>query len=621
MKAKLLLLLCLCLLLTACSTGNTPTESISSTTSTESQPQGTTILSPSDQFSDRDLDTDSTGSAEILLNGSTASSSDKGVSVSGSTVTILSEGKYRLTGDLSGTIVVEVGKTDHVQLILDNANITATDTAALYVKQAEKVVVTLEGENSLITTGTFPDTDENIDGAVFAKDDLSFNGTGSLAVSSPDHGIVCKDDLVFVEGSYTVEAGRHGLSANDSIRIGSGTFTLKTGKDCINSENDDDPNSSYVYIEGGTFTLNAEGDGISCDSILQIDNGTFSVTTGGGNKNGEVHLESPPGRGGYSDTTVTENTVSTKGLKAGGNVQIYNGTFQIDSADDGIHSDSTVEIYGGAFLIQSGDDGIHGEEQLLIRDGEITVSTSYEGLEAHRIDIDGGIIEIVASDDGLNAAGGNDGSGMGRNDIFANDQDAYISISGGKLVIEADGDGIDSNGALLVSGGETYVSGPTNGGNGALDYGGEAKISGGVFVAAGPADMAMGFGSTSTQGAILLSYSNQRAGSQISLTNAAGEELFRWETTKGSSSIVLSCPSIIQGETYSLTVGSVTEEIAMTDIIYGTTKGMGGPGGGMPPGGNPPPDGNSPPGGTPPNGGMPHEGGTPPGGTPPNGGR
>ena len=625
MKAKLILLLCLCLLLTACSSGNTTTESSTpdSTSQTfydgDSQQteatQPTAPLTSSDQFSDRDLNADSSGSVEILLSGSTASASDKGVSVSGSTVTIISEGKYHLTGSFSGNIVVEVGKTDHVQLILENANITATDTAALFVKQAEKVVVTLEGENSLRTEGAFSENDENnIDGAVFAKDDLTFNGTGSLVVLSPDHGIVCKDDLVFVSGSFAVEAGRHAVSVKDSIRIADGTFALKAGKDCINGENEDDPSASYLYIEKGTFALNAEGDGISVDSTLQIHGGTFTITAGGGSQNGAVHFDSPPGMGGYSSNTASEDTVSTKGMKAGGNVLLYGGTFQIDSADDAVHSNGNVEIYGGSYDIRSGDDGIHGEEQLLIRDGEINISKSYEGLEAHRIDIDGGIIDIVASDDGLNAAGGNDGSGMGWNDMFAVDQDAYISITGGKLTVDASGDGIDSNGALTVSGGETYVSGPTNGGNGTLDYAGEAKVTGGIFVAAGSSGMAMGFGSTSTQGAIFVTYSSQEAGSLVSLVDAAGKEVLHWETTKPSGSIVLSCPEIKQGETYTLTVGSITGEIIMTDILYGTTSGMGGPGGGGRPGGGTPPNGGGGPGGNPPPDGYGGGGGTPPNG-------
>ncbi len=583
MKAKIFsVLLCLCLLFTACSVsvGNDPTES---TTTDTTSAMEITDLYEGDQFSKRDRDTDTSGSVDILLEGSSASCIDKSVSVSGTTVTIGSPGKYRLSGDLAGSLVVDVAKTDHVHLILDNAHISATDTAALYVKQAEKVVVTLMGENSLNTAGTFPESeDTTIDGAVFAKDDLSFNGEGRLSVTSPGHGIVCKDDLVFCEGHYTVESTRHALSTKDSLRIAEGTFSLRSGKDCINTENTEDPAAPYIYIMNGSFTMVSEGDGISGDAILQIDGGSFLIAAGGGNKNAAPHYDYPPGSPVPSQSTATaENTVSTKGIKSAGNVLIYGGSFQINSADDSIHSNSNVEIYGGSFVILSGDDGIHAEEQLLIDDGTIHVSESYEGLEAHRIDINGGVMDITASDDGLNAAGGNDGSGTGRNDMFAVDADAYISITDGELRIDSQGDGIDSNGALRVSGGETYVSGPTNGGNGALDCNGDPSITGGIFIAVGPSGMASGFGTSSEQGSIFVSYDTQPAGSKVSLTTATGREIFTWETLKPSSSIVLSCPDILKGETYHLVVGEIQGDIIMTDIVYGTSGGGhgGGPGG------------------------------------------
>ena len=597
MKTKAFsLLLCLCLLLAACSTGNTPTESTSTedATTTIVAPEATEI-DAGEQFSNRDRDTDTSG-VDILLEGTSANCADKGVSVQGNTVTIDSAGKYRLFGEFTGSVVVDVAKTDHVHLILDNAHITATDTAALYVKQAEKVVVTLSGENSLDTLGAFPESeDTNIDGAVFAKDDLSFNGNGKLSVTSPGHGIVCKDDLIFCGGRYTVESLRHALSTKDSIRITESNFILSAGKDCINTDNEEDPEAAYIYIESGTFDLAAEGDGISGDSVLQIMDGNFTITAGSGCENAAPHYDSPPGSPVDSQNIATTvDTVSTKGIKAAGNVVIYGGDFRIDSADDSIHSNGNVEIYGGSYGILSGDDGIHAEEQLLVQDGLITITKAYEGLEGHRIDINGGEIHITASDDGLNAAGGNDGSGIGWNDMFAVDADAYLSITGGHLTIDAQGDGVDSNGALRISGGETYVSGPTNGGNGALDCNGEPTITGGIFIAAGSSGMASGFGTSSTQGSIFVSYSSQGARSKVTLTNAAGEELLTWETTKPSSSIVISCPGIVKGETYHLTVGDIEGDITMTDIVYGHSNGMGGGPGGHPSGGGP---GGPPPGG------------------------
>ena len=576
MKSICTFLLILALLLTACSTSTADPSAVETAPSTEA-----VMLSPSELFSDRDRNTDSEGSVSIVLTGSSASCEDKGVSVSGSAVTIRSGGKYHITGDLNGSIVVDAQSTDHIQLILHNANIHAENTAALYVKQADKVVVTLEGENSLRTLSDFTNTEETtVDGAVFAKDDLSFNGSGSLELSSPLHGIVCKNDLVFVGGRYTVDAQKHAVSAKDSLRIADGNFHLSAGGDGLHAENTEDAKAAFIYISNGSFTIDAVCDAISAGSVLEIQDGDFGITAGGGSVNGAAHYES---FGRFQNTQSSETEISTKGLKAQGNVLLHGGSFVIDAADDCIHSNSNVHILGGSYELQSGDDGIHAEEKLLIQEGAVNITKSYEGLEGHCIDINGGSIRLKASDDGLNAAGGNDGSGLGgfgRNDMFANDENAYISIAGGSLVIDAGGDGIDSNGALLVSGGETFVSGPTNSGNGALDFAGEAKVTGGLFLATGAAGMATGFGTGSTQGSIFVSYNTQSAGSKVTLTNGAGELLIDWETTKESSSIVLSCPGILQGETYHLTVGSIEGDITMTDIIYGYSSGMPGGGGG-----------------------------------------
>ena len=263
------------------------------------------------------------------------------------------------------------------------------------------------------------------------------------------------------------------------------------------------------------------------------------------------------------------------------------------SGEDGIHAKNTddtskgfVYIENGSFHITAGDDGIHADSSVFIAGGTIEIAESYEGIEGLSIDITGGEIDLTASDDGLNAAGGNDSSGTegpGGGDQFASVEGAYIQISGGTLHVNASGDGIDSNGDLTVSGGETYVSGPTDSGNGALDYNGTATISGGILVAAGSSGMAQNFGESSTQGVMMVTVDTQSAGSEIALLDSQEQTLVSWNADKEYTMVVVSCPELTEGQTYTLTTGTKSQQITMDSLVYGESRGMGGPSGGSDP--------------------------------------
>ncbi len=524
-------------------------------------------------FSDRDLD-------------SSFDEGAKSVTLDNESVTVASAGTFIFSGSISdGQIIVDAGKEDKIQIVLNGVDITSAASAAIYIKQADKVFITLaqNSENRLTNTNGFtPDGETNVDGVIFSKDDLTLNGKGSLIVESAGHGIVSKDDLVITEGNYNITATAHAISGKDSIRIAGGDINLTSGKDGLHAENTEDTELGFIYQNGGSIKAQCDGDGMDASAKLQIDGGSFDIISGGGAAEAPAHIESfkPGNYGGYTEET---DTPSTKGIKASGSLIITKGDFRLDSADDAIHSNTSVEITGGSFEIASGDDGFHADNALYISDGSINITKSYEGLEGLTIDILGGDIKVVASDDGLNAAGGNDQSGFGgpggggRPDQFGASSDSFIKIMGGKLYVNASGDGIDSNGALYVSGGETYVDGPTNSGNGALDYGSTAEISGGIFIAVGAAGMSTGFTSGSTQGAILMNCSGG-AGVTVTLENSEKEEIFSYTPSKNYNSVVLSHPEIVKGEKYTLTVGSYSYDIEMDEIIYGSSGGMGGMG-------------------------------------------
>ncbi|MBQ3128453.1 MAG: carbohydrate-binding domain-containing protein [Clostridia bacterium] len=552
--------------------------------------------SDADMFTDRDGKTeyDESKAVFIKLNGTSATSSSDSVKISGSTVTITEEATYVISGTLTdGMIIVNAEDTAKLQIVLNGVDITSKTSAALYISEADKVFVTLaDGKtNTLANGGSFTAIDENnIDAAVFSKQDLTFNGSGSLTVTSPAaHGIVCKDDLVFTGGTYTVNSASHGLDANDSVRITSSTkLTIDAGKDGIHCENTDDASLGFIYISDGTMNVEAEGDGIAAGAYVQIENGTFDLLIGGGSENGSKehsdnfggfmgggHGGGRPGEmrpdGSQNSTTTTdESSTSMKGIKSANSLLISGGTFKIDSADDSVHSDVSVTINGGTLEIASGDDAIHAEETLTVTAGTFNITESYEGLEALDIDIKGGDFKIVANDDGLNAAGGTDASGTtgGRDGMFGgpggmgggmSSGNGSIVISGGKLYVKASGDGIDANGTLTISGGFTVVTGPTQGDTATLDYDKSATITGGTFIGTGAQGMAQTF-SDSEQGVVAVSVGNQSAGTNITLKDKNGKALITYAPELSFAVVILSSPDIVSGDTYTITVGSESGE-------------------------------------------------------------
>jgi len=599
-----------CCLLTGCGkpsdnggTINNSKTSVTKPSDTSSDPVDVDFSkADADMFTERDCKTeyDESKAVSIQLNGTSATSSSNSVKISGSTVTITEEATYVISGTLTdGMIIINAEDTAKLQIVLNGVDITSKTSAALYILEADKVFVTLADgtENTLANGGSFTAIDENnIDAAIFSKQDLTFNGSGSLTVTSPEaHGIACKDDLVFTGGTYTVNSASHGLDANDSVRISSSTkLTIDAGKDGIHCENTDDASLGFIYISDGTMNIEAEGDGISAGAYVQIENGTFDLLIGGGSENGSKEHsdnfggfmggghgggrpgEMRPGSSQSSTITTDESGTSMKGIKAANSILISGGTFKIDSADDSVHSDVSVTINGGTFEIASGDDAIHAEETLTVTAGTFNITESYEGLEALNIDVKGGEFKIVASDDGLNAAGGTDQSGTtgGRDGMFggggkpggigghggmSSNSNGSIKVSGGNLYVKASGDGIDANGTLEISGGYTIVVGPTQGDTATLDYDKSATITGGMFIGTGAQGMAQTF-SESKQGVVAVSMGNQSAGTNITLKDKGGNTIIEYAPELSFAVVILSSPDIVSGETYTITVGSESGE-------------------------------------------------------------
>ncbi len=572
------------------------TDSSDDLQSTTAQEEVDFSKTDTDQFTERDgkTDYDQTDAVKIELNGSSAKASDSSVKISGSAVTITKDATHIISGSLSnGMIIVDAPDTAKLQLVFNNVTISSKTSAALYIKQADKVFITLEGENLLENGGEFKAIDDsNIDGAVFSKQDITFNGTGSLDINSPvGHGIVGKDDIKFTSGSYNIAASSHAITANDSVRITDAEITADSGKDGIHCENNDDTEKGYIYIESGTLEIESEGDGISAGNYLQVKSGTVNILAGGGYENGTKQSSNdwggfgggfggggrPGGYGGgmrpqskvsdnvYVTPTATvtdDSSTSMKGLKSGNSLLIEGGNITVDCADDAIHSDISIEIKGGTFNIASGDDAIHAEENLTISNGNITVTESYEGLEALHVKVSGGNIKLKATDDGINAAGGADNSGTGgRDNMFGGggfgggSSNGSIVISGGSLYIRSSGDAMDANGTLEITDGHIITTGPTSGDTTVLDYDKTGTISGGTFIGTGSSMMAQTIDGDG-QGVIAVSVGTQSAGTKIVIKDKKGNTLISHEPELDYAIVIISSPEIKSGESYSITVGT-----------------------------------------------------------------
>ena len=497
------MLLCALLALSGCGAQASQETSPAAETSTSEQAAVTTgsTIDATGLFSDRDLEGtyDESAAIAIQLSGDSAACGSDAVTIEGSRVTIGAEGVYVLSGTLTdGQIVVNAGETDKVQLVLAGADITSSTSAAIYALEGDKVFVTLaEGtENTLTNGGEYVAIDDNnIDAVIFAKTDLTLNGSGSLTVSAQaGHGIVSKDELTITGGSYTITAASHGLSGKDSIAIADGTFAITSGKDGIHAENADDLSLGTLYIADGSYTIAAQGDAVSAQGSLQIDGGTFDLYTGEGSASVDMTSSDPGQMGGGprgemgTQTEMTaaateEDTVSQKGIKGESTYTINGGTFTIDSADDCLHAGGAMTLAAGEFTLRSGDDAVHCDAALTIQSGTFTIPYCYEGIEGLSITVEDGTFDITSSDDGLNAAGGADSSGFGGfggrpQDTFTADSDSFIAINGGTFTVVSSGDCIDSNGDLTLNGGTLELT--CNGsGNTALDCDGTYTNNGG----------------------------------------------------------------------------------------------------------------------------------------------
>ena len=359
----------------------------------------------SEAFSNRDLsgDYDTAEAVFISLNGTSASASSDSVQISGSTVTITAAGTYILSGTLdNGSVIVNATKDDKIQLVLDGVTIHSETFAAIYVVQADKVFVTLaEGSaNTLSNGGSFVQIDDNdVDAVIFAKDDVTLNGSGKLVISSPSgHGIVSKDEVTITGGVYEISSAKCAIRGKDSIAISDGSFTIKAGTDGLHAENNDDDTLGNIYIAGGSFIITAGDDAIHANTLLRIDGGEISIS-------------------------------AAEGLEAT-YIQINGGDISISASDDGVNAAKKSSAYTPTFEMNDGTltvvmgqgdtDGIDSNGNIIVNGGTINVtgqsSFDCDGTAQYNggtIIVNGQQVTTIPNQFG-GGMGGNGGMGGGR---------------------------------------------------------------------------------------------------------------------------------------------------------------------------------------------------------------
>ena len=539
----------------------------------------------------------------ITLTGDGASISGNGAYVYDGNVVIAEAGRYVFSGNLEdGSIIVDTHDSSKVWILLDGVEINCSDDACIQVDQADKVFLTLaEGSQNVLTSGSvYSDTalSDGTDGAIFAHDDLTINGGGSLTVTAQySHGISANDDLVITGGTITISAVDDAIHVNDSIRIKDAAIAATAGDDGLLTTNEVE--NGYLYIESGTLDITASGDGIHTTGDITVAGGETNISAGddGIHSDASVYVQS-------GTILISDCYEGIEALI----IDVSGGDVSINCEDDGFNANGgSGDMFGGGGQMGGGrndgtsghggmqgsgtDDGMTGERPTPPDMGE-------EGMTGERptppgMDEEGTTGERPTPPD-MGEEGMSGGmpagqetetaSGSGQSSADTEDVETYISISGGNIrivnEIGQDADGLDSNGDIKISGGTIYISLLGTGSNCAVDYasesGGVAEITGGTIIACGASSMAEGFDSTSTQASILYNTSTvAEAGTTLTVTDADGSVLLSWEVPCSFSSALISCPEMKVGGTYTVSAGGTSEEITLEDVstTYGDSQG------------------------------------------------
>lgn len=493
---------------------------------------------------------DESHATQITLADQTATVTGQGASFSDQTVTITQAGTYVLTGSGKNIkLVVEAADTDQVHLVFQSLTLEGEGTL-LQVNKAQEVVISLvEGSQNALTESQASD-DEEVKATIHSQVPLTLNGTGNLTLTAlTKNALEVEDDLKVLGGTYTVKAANHGFKAEGALDIEAATLTIEAGKDGLHAEHDETTERANISLNPTQLSIAATEDGVDAGNELTIKGGTITVSQSEEGLEarvirqlgGDVTIKSSDdgvnaSAGSSSKTTDTSATSKTTDASATSNTADTSSSAGQATTDSGTTSSSASQA--------TADPAATSQADQANKDKNATPPSPPAGQ--------------APPQGGQPPQNGQGPGGMPPGGQEESDPSLQIILEGGTLTIDAEGDGIDSNGTVSISGGSLVVNGSVQGGNGPLDAAGDITITGGTVWALGTSDMLQGFAQGSTQASITANIAGT-AGQTLIILDANGKEVVRQTASKDFKAVIMSSADLVDGQTYTIQVEGTTQ--------------------------------------------------------------
>ena len=493
---------------------------------------------------------DESRATQITLADQTATVTGQGASFSDQTLTITQTGTYVLTGSGKNIkLVVEAADTDQVHLVFQNLTLEGEGTL-LQINKAQEVVISLaEGSQNALTESQ-ASGDEEVKATIHSQVPLTLNGTGNLTLTAlTKNALEVEDDLKVLGGTYTVKAANHGFKAEGALAIEAATLTIEAGKDGLHAEHDETTERANISLNPTQLSIAATEDGVDAGNELTIKGGTITVSQSEEGLEarvirqlgGDVTIKSSDdgvnaSAGSSSKTSDTSATSKTTDASATSNTADTSSSASQATTDSATASTSASQA--------TADPAATSQVDQANKDKNATPPSPPAGQ--------------APPQGGQPPQNGQGPGGMPPGGQEESDPSLQIILEGGTLTIDAEGDGIDSNGTVSISGGSLVVNGSVQGGNGPLDAAGDITITGGRVWALGTSDMLQGFAQGSTQASITANIAGT-AGQTLIILDAKGKEVARQTASKDFQAVIMSSADLVDGQTYTIQVEGTTQ--------------------------------------------------------------